>query len=661
MSGGVAGGERPDPAATGPAAAATAPGAAAGAPAPAPASATGSGAAPGPAAAPPPPMDAQQVLDSLRALRGAPRDAAFWNRLAVCLTLLCRARGVVLLRGRAGAPWQVLGASAPADSLLAQQTAALLGELAPRALAQGQAQLPQANGDIVAAVRLIDPDGPALALLQIGARDRSGVNEWLLRAQLVADLPASPAQADPNLPALAGSSPQLVGLLDLVARVMQEAEFGAAALALVNLLAVETGCDQVVLGVHEPGGARVLAISHIDRFERNAEHVQLLEAALDEAFDQGRDLQYPPPGGADDGAVLLCHDRLARLSGQAQLATLLLDGGEPDALRLAVLLGRRADALPAERLHQVSVALHLLRPWLAGQRERDLGWAARQWLRLRRQLHESLQPGRSGRAWLAGGAALLLLALALGRWPYRIEASAELTTDSVQVVSAPFDGYLGQVQANLGDVVTAGALLARLDTRDLQLQADDLAAEAQRYQTEADRTRALGQTAETQVALARAAQAQARLERLRLQLSQARVTAPFGGVVVEGERKELAGAPVRQGDKLFRLARVEGLYAVVHVPERDMRELPAQARGQLRLLSQPDRDIGFTVEAVVPMGQVHGTQGSQFALKVRLDQAAEPWWRPGMSGLAQVEAGPRAILWIWTHRLVDQLRLLLWW
>lgn len=231
----------------------------------------------------------------------------------------------------------------------------------------------------------------------------------------------------------------------------------------------------------------------------------------------------------------------------------------------------------------------------------------------------------------------------------------------MQVVSAPFDGYLGQVQANLGDVVTAGALLARLDTRDLQLQADDLAAEAQRYQTEADRTRALGQTAETQVALARAAQAQARLERLRLQLSQARVTAPFGGVVVEGERKELAGAPVRQGDKLFRLARVEGLYAVVHVPERDMRELPAQARGQLRLLSQPDRDIGFTVEAVVPMGQVHGTQGSQFALKVRLDQAAEPWWRPGMSGLAQVEAGPRAILWIWTHRLVDQLRLLLWW
>ena len=64
---------------------------------------------------------------------------------------------------------------------------------------------------------------------------------------------------------------------------------------------------------------------------------------------------------------------------------------------------------------------------------------------------------------------------------------------------------------------------------------------------------------------------------------------------------------------------------------------------------------------MVPVAQVRGTQGSQFALKVRLEETVEPWWRPGMSGLAQVDAGDRAILWIWTHRLVDQLRLRWWW
>ena len=633
------------------------------------------------------PMDAQQVLDSLRALRGAPQDAAYWNRLAVCMTLLCRARGVLLLRGRAGAPWQVLGTSAPADSLLATQTATLLAELAPRALAQGQAQAPQANGDVVAAVRMVAAEGPTLALLQIAARDRAGLNEWLLRAQLVADLPAAPPLAlatTDGAPgtALAVVSPQLVGLLDVVARVMQEPEFGAAALALVNLLAVETGSDQVVLGVQDGHGARVLAISHIDRFERNAENVQLLEAALDEAFDQGVDIVWPPaapppaagavtetgapPDAAaalppDTGLVTLCHDQLARAVGHTHLATLLLDGGEPEAPRLALLLGRREGPLPADRLQQVSVALHLLRPWLVDRRERALGPWDRLSLGTRRRVRRWTQPGQGTGLWVGGAATVLLLALALGRWPYRIEAAAELTTDRIQVISAPFDGYLGQVSANLGDRVAAGAPLALLDTRELQLQATDLAAERVRYQAEADRSRAQGQTAETQVAAARAAQAQARLQRVQLQLAQAKVVAPFDGVIVEGERKELAGAPVRQGDRLFRLARVEALYAVIHVPERDMRELPPQARGALRLLGQPGRDIPFEVEALVPVAQVRGTQGSQFALKVRLEQAAEPWWRPGMSGLAQIEAGSRPILWIWTHRVIDQLRLWLWW
>lgn len=628
-------------------------------------------------------MDAQQVLDSLRALRGAPQDAAFWNRLAVCMTLLCRARGVLVVRGRAGAPWQVLGTSAAADSLLATQTASLLAELAPRALAQGQAQAPQTGGDVVAAVRLLAAEGPTLALLQIAARDRAGLNEWLLRAQLVADLPAAPATALATTDggpgnALAVVSPQLVGLLDVVARVMQEPEFGAAALALVNLLAVETGSDQVVLGVHDGHGARVLAISHIDRFERNAENVQLLEAALDEAFDQGIDIVYPPPApspaadtvegpGADaalhrdTGLVTLCHGQLARAVGHTHLATLLLDGGEPEAPRLALLLGRHEAVLPADRLQQVSVALHLLRPWLADRRERALGPWERLSLGTRRRVRAWTQPGQGAGLWLGGAAVVLLVALALGRWPYRIEAAAELTTDRIQVISAPFDGYLGQVSANLGDRVAAGAPLARLDTRELQLQATDLSAERTRYQTEADRSRALGQTAETQVAAARAAQAQARLQRVQLQLAQAQVTAPFDGVVVEGERKELAGAPVRQGDRLFRLARVENLYAVIHVPERDMRELPPQAEGALRLLGQPGQDIRFRVTDMVPVAEVRGAQGSQFALKVQLDAAAEAWWRPGMSGLAQVEAGSRPILWIWTHRLVDQLRLWFWW
>jgi multidrug efflux pump subunit AcrA (membrane-fusion protein) len=613
-------------------------------------------------------MDAQQLLAALRALRHAPRDGAYWPRLAQCLMQLCRARSALLVREAPDGSWQVLASALPPDGNPPADAAAALAELAPRALAQGHAYAPTAQGALMAAVRLIDPQGTTLALLEIAARDRAAINDLLIRAQLVADLPTSGTLAPLEEPAQAASTSSralvpaqdLVDLVDLVARVMKETEFGAATLTLVNLLSAALGCEQVVLGVADDGLVQVAAISHIDRFERKAENVQLLESALEEALDQRADLIHPL--APDSPMVGLAHDRVARLLGYAHLATLIArDEESPRTPALALMLGRREAAFDAARLQQVSVALHLLQPWLVTLRERSRWWGARLWAGTRQRARRWLSPEKPGRKVLALAAAVFVLGVSLGTWPYRIDGSAELVTDSVQVVSAPFDSHLARVYANLGDTVESGAVLVQMDVRELELQAGDLASELRRFEAEADRARAAGQAAETQIATARAVQARARLDRVRFQLEQAMVRAPFAGVVVEGERKELAGTPVRQGDKLFRLARIEGLYAVVYVSERDVRELPAQATGHLRLLSQPDREIGFRVTQVVPIAQARGPQGGQIQLRVALDQAPQPWWRPGMTGLAQIDAGERRILWIWTHRLVDTLRLKLWW
>ena len=35
--------------------------------------------------------------------------------------------------------------------------------------------------------------------------------------------------------------------------------------------------------------------------------------------------------------------------------------------------------------------------------------------------------------------------------------------------------------------------------------------------------------------------------------------------------------------------------------------------------------------------------------------------KPGMAGEARIDAGNKRLVWIWTHRLVDFLRLKLWW
>jgi hypothetical protein len=39
---------------------------------------------------------------------------------------------------------------------------------------------------------------------------------------------------------------------------------------------------------------------------------------------------------------------------------------------------------------------------------------------------------------------------------------------------------------------------------------------------------------------------------------------------------------------------------------------------------------------------------------------APPKLRPNMEGVAKVVAGERSLLWIWTHRLPDWLRLTYW-
>lgn len=603
-------------------------------------------------------LEAGELLEMLRVLRQAPRDADFWPRLCVALNALGRGRSSMLV-SRQGEQWQPLALCAPAGGLLQVHAPQLLPQLVGRAARHGYATVAQGDDAIVACVRLLADDGDLYALVEIPARERASLNELLLRLQLVADVPLS--RREPGDAGQAGSvnavDAHMLELLDLAARVMQEQQFGPAALALVNGLVPLTGCDQVVLGWRQVSYVRAQAISHLDRFERKAENVQLIEAALEEALDQQTDIVYPAP--PDSGFVVLAHERLGRAINHTHMRSLVLRRTDepPEAV---VLLAAPTDRFAPDLMHQVSVTLHLLLPWLADLHQRSRWFGARWWQRLHQQAGQWFGPDKPVQTLGIGLASLVLLFMLVGTWPHRIEANAELLTDSTQLISAPFDGFVQDVDVSLGDEVEANALLGRLDVRDLLLQESEIGADLRRYAAEADRARAQGELAEVEIAQARVAQAQARLDKVLFYLQQAQIKAPFAAVVVEGDRRDLSGMPVRQGDRLFRLARVEGLYAALHLPERDVRHLSVNASGELRLLSEPDRSIGFVVESIVPVAQVKGQQGNHFWVRVRLTDPAEAWWRPGMSGMAQVDAGRKNIAWLLTHRLVDLVRMKLW-
>jgi RND family efflux transporter MFP subunit len=611
---------------------------------------------------------AREVIETLHALRQAPVDEGWWPLLASSLLRLCRAHSVWLIQEAEPDP-QPLAHAGAADDPLRAEWRDELQTLLQRARQQGYATCP-ARGSAGqplwwAAVRVERLAGHWM-LIALADAERPQLNELLLRAQLVADLPGPAALGGAVVPAgesVADELPHLwAALADVAARVSGEPRFEAAALALVNGLAARTGALQVVLGWRAAALSRpqVVAISHRDKFERGSAPIARAEDALDEALDFEGGLHLPPPGAQPPLHAAPAHALLqADLGESPHLWSLTLSrSSQPPR---AVLLMALADEPPVLLKALLPATLNQLLPWLELQHARERAWPLRWRDRLLEQLQQWLGPSRAGWKATAVLAAAGVLYSLFAHWDYRVNATGQIATDATRVLSAQFDGRVEEALAAAGDEVKAGSLLARLDVRELRQQEVESRAELKRHVAEADKARAAGALAELEVAQARSAQAEARLARVHELIAQAEARAPFDGVVVEGERQELQGAPVRKGDRLYRLARIEGLYATLVVPERDAALVQPGAAGELVLVSRPDRTIALRVVSVIPVAQTKGSEGNQFLVRAELTGPPDPWFRPGMSGSARIDAGERQVAWILTHRIVDTVRLWFWW
>jgi RND family efflux transporter MFP subunit len=442
---------------------------------------------------------------------------------------------------------------------------------------------------------------------------------------------------------------------------MQAPRFGAAALALVNGLIRLLGLRQAVLCWRVGARAEVVAISHLERFEKTSRLVQAMQEAAAEVLSVDRVLSVSQDAVSDALQVLPpAHLELLRLLDGAQGLTGVPMRDASGQTQAVVLCATERGPIEAETLNQLLLMLEMVLPRLTDARNRQLNPFKRFRLYALDKLSILFGPKRPWIKFWAVVCSISVAVLLFGQMPYRIEASAQLTTDSVRVITPQMDGRLQDVLVDVGDLVKQGQTLSSLDTSDLKQQELEIGSELQRFQAEADKARAARALADLQVAMFRGAQAAARLQRVRYLLEQAQLRAPFDGVVVEGERRKLLGASVRRGDAVFRVAQVQDLYLVLQVPERDVRSIGIDSQGEFVLLSQPGEPIAFKVSNFVPMAQVKGEEGNQFLLKAVVQGQAQPWWRPGMTGLAKIDVGYRNIGWILLHRTYDTLRLWFW-
>ena len=452
-----------------------------------------------------------------------------------------------------------------------------------------------------------------------------------------------------------GEREQLVGVLDLVACTLERPKFQAAATALVTELAQLLGCSRVSLGLLSGAHARVRAISNSATFARKSGTLRAIASAMDEAVEQQAVVRYP---ASDGGPVLAtrAHAELARAAGLQSTVTapLPLEGRCIGALTL-----ERKDGTFGEK--EIALVEHLallVAPALEAKRLNDRWLPRKAWDSGAGALRGVFGPRRLALKLTVLAAVALLAFLSLATGPFRITADASLEGTVRRVVTSPMEGFVDEALVRAGDVVEAGAPMARLDADELRLEQVRLLSEkaqlAQKYQA----AFAAHERAEARIIRAQIEGIDARLTLVDEQLRRTLISAPFAGLVISGDLTQSLGSPVTRGEVLFEVAPLDRYRVIAQVDERDVTFVEVGQPARLVLSAMPDEAFAFTVEALTPVASTLEGR-NRFRVEGLLAET-DPRMRPGMEGVAKFEAGERRLIWIWTHRFWWWLRLESW-
>jgi multidrug resistance efflux pump len=159
------------------------------------------------------------------------------------------------------------------------------------------------------------------------------------------------------------------------------------------------------------------------------------------------------------------------------------------------------------------------------------------------------------------------------------------------------------------------------------------------------------------VTLAQNTESESQLALVAEKLTLARILAPFDGVVVSGDLTQLLGSPVERGKLLFEVAPLDAYRVILKVDDRDIRHLRAGQSGRLVLTGLAADGLDFKVHNISVAEAQEGQ--NLFRVEAKLDRS-DVKLRPGMEGVGKVTVGERSYAWIWTHRMLDWLRLLAW-
>ena len=457
--------------------------------------------------------------------------------------------------------------------------------------------------------------------------------------------------------------PQLLGhetLLRLVGKALAAKDFALAAGEVATELARAAGCDRVFIGMSAQRFVRVEAVSHGSNAAAELPLIRGVGEAMDEALDQGTSIAHPQHP-EDRPRITLAH---AALAGRLSNATLLTVPMFVDGDAVGAITFERPQATPFthDALRQLEAAAATLAAPLRLKHHSERSALERLHASLG-DLRQRVFGERPGVALgVTAGAAAVLAAAMFVPWRYHISAPTRLEGQMQRAIVAPTDSFLRSVHVRAGDTVKAGQPLAELADDDLRLELTRWQTEVARHETAFAEAQAKQDRSQLVMAEARAAETRAQLGLVEQQIARTRLVAPFDAQIIRGDLTQQLGAPVKRGDLLLTLTPAREFRVMLEIDERDAAQVLVGSRGSVTLSALPDRSFELQIDRVMPVAKI--VDGNNvFEAEARLLGTAvadNPSLRPGLQGVARLEAGSRPLWWIATHRPLDWLRLQ-WW
>ena len=455
-----------------------------------------------------------------------------------------------------------------------------------------------------------------------------------------------------------GDAPQefYTTVVRLAAVCLDQSSYHQAISALITELTSQFECDRVSIGEIQDHHTQVIALSNSAKFDSRSNLFRTIAGAMDEAVDQDEIIVYPALENASD-SINHAHAELARKFGSGSICTIPLV--DDDAI-FAILTLERSEERPFDReaVQICEQTMALVSPFLKLKRADEQWLGEKIMAASKKRLSDFFGLQHLGIKFCALLLLILFCYAGLTEGDFRINADAVLEGRVQRTISAPIEGFISSAAVRAGDTVKEGEIMAAMEDTDLKLEKLKLTSEQQQLQREYREAMADRDLVQVRVLNAQIAQIAAQIKLKQEQLQRTKITAPFAGIVIEGDLSQSLGSPVERGSSLFKIAPLEGYRIILKVNERSISYIRHGQSGTLALSSMPNRKFSLRVEKITAVA--NADDGSNiFRVEAALPGTPK-LLRPGMEGVGKIDIGREKLLWIWTHELVDWIRLWVW-